>query len=382
MRIQLAATILSRTGGGHVYNQALALGLAERGHEVCVICQNASEQAKAGCQIELIDVPSFNDLPGLWRLSPYFQWRHLRRSIASRDLPPADAIISTTELCTAALWKKFPQAACVYMPHSRIAPVEVGHMLTAATSPIVRQVACAISKRCERWSLLNSKTTVRFSADNVTDLRRHYRLPDRVRFNVIPAGIVGPDAIEPRPPGTPLRLLVVGRLMETKNLRLLLESLARLAELPWALDILGDGPERAALESLAAERGLLPRVRFHGQQDDIGQFYSQADLHLFPSRLESLGLVVLEAMAYGVPTLGIIADGVRYRNANHEIIMPGVDGLLANDEPDFTRLLRSCLQGRQPLEELGRAARATYLERHQWPVVLDRWEELLHKIRR
>lgn len=380
MRIQLVATILSRTGGGHVYNQALALGLAQRGHDVSVICQSASPEAQAGCHIELIDLPSFNDWPGLWRISPYLQWRHLRRSIAAGRLAPADAVICTTELCTAAMRRKFPQAACVYMPHSRIAPVEVGHMLTAATSPIVRKVACAISSACERWSLRNATTTVRFSAGNVADLRRHYRLPQRVRFDVIPAGIVGPDTIPPRQPAAALKLLAVGRLMETKNLRFLLESLVPLVKLPWQLDIVGDGPERADLERLAAERGLQQRVGLHGQQDDVGRFYSDADLHVFPSRLESLGLVVLEAMAYGVPTLAIAGDGVRYRNANHEILTPGVDGLLANSEQDFCRLLQSCLQGEQPLQELGRTARATYRERHQWPVVLDRWESLLSGI--
>jgi glycosyltransferase involved in cell wall biosynthesis len=96
--------------------------------------------------------------------------------------------------------------------------------------------------------------------------------------------------------------------------------------------------------------------------------------------LESLGLVVLEAMAYGVPTLAITADGIKYRNANCEIITPDSDGLLASSEADFCHLLQSCITSPQRLSELGDAARRTYLERHQWPVVLDRWENLLRDI--
>src|SRR4029079_17697015 len=98
---------------------------------------------------------------------------------------------------------------------------------------------------------------------------------------------------------------------------------------------------------------LTGRVRFHGHRSEVDTFYRQADLFVFPSRLESFGLVVLEAMSYGVPTLAIRADGKRYRNANHEIISSGRDGLLAGNEQVHGENLRKCLADPRQRRTLG-----------------------------
>lgn len=380
MRILLVAPMFSRTGGAEVYNEALAKGLAQRGHQVNALCWEPSAATSSCCETTTVTVPSYDRWPVLWRLAPLLVWRFWQSRIAAVPLPPVDLVICTKAICASAVARKFPGVPWIYLPHSRIEPLEIDQSLPASTDWFQWKVACSVSSACERWSLLHATATVRFTDGNVADLRRHYRLPEQVRFEVIAPGIVGPETIADRTFAQPLRLISVCRLIEFKNLAFLLKTLASLAHLPWQLDIVGDGPERAALERRSAELAIDDRVRFHGQQDDIAPFYRAAHLHVFPSRLESLGLVVLEAMAHGVPTLAIAADGARYRNANHEIITPGVDGLLARSEEEFCRSLESCLAHPECLSNLSLAARRTYLERHQWPVVLDRWEELLHDL--
>ncbi len=101
----------------------------------------------------------------------------------------------------------------------------------------------------------------------------------------------------------PVRLLFVGRLVRTKGAREAIRAVASLAELPVVLDVVGDGFDREACESLAAELGVTPRVTFHGRQphEQVEEFYRRADVFVFPSYREPGGNVVFEAMSFGLP---------------------------------------------------------------------------------
>jgi glycosyltransferase involved in cell wall biosynthesis len=378
MKVCLLAAMACRAGGADVYTEELALGLVRRGHEVTLICQKASERVQQHCETHVAVLPDYDRWRAVWRLAPYFRWRFWQRFISELKLSTPDVAICSKSVCFGALARKFPATPLVYLPHWRIEPVEVATVLPERGSWLQGRLACGLAAQCERKALLRAATTVRFTAGNVADLRAHYGLPCSAPFNVIPAGVLGPKRVERKVRQGPIRLLALCRLVETKNLALLLQCLAELREAPpWRLDVVGDGPERMPLERLANEFQIGDRVIFRGHCEDPPTFLEQADLHVFPSRLESFGLVVLEAMAYGVPSLGILSDGTHYRNANHEIITSGVDGLIADNEADFRRQLAECLSNRERLHLLGQRARRTYLSRHQWDVVLDRWEELL-----
>ena len=105
--------------------------------------------------------------------------------------------------------------------------------------------------------------------------------------------------------GDPLRLLFVGRLVRTKGARDAIRALSLLAGPPAVLDVVGDGPDRAACEALTAELGLAGRVRFHGwlPREQVAGFYRAADAFMFPSYREPGGNVVFEAMAHGLPLI-------------------------------------------------------------------------------
>ena len=93
--------------------------------------------------------------------------------------------------------------------------------------------------------------------------------------------------------------------------------------IPSRLLLVGEGPELSKIICKVAQMGLTDRVIFCGKQDDVAQVISLADVMLLPSEKESFGLVALEAMACGVPTVGSNAGGIP------ELITHGETGFLA-----------------------------------------------------
>ena len=86
--------------------------------------------------------------------------------------------------------------------------------------------------------------------------------------------------------------------------------------------MVGDGPDRGPAEMLARELGIAEHVQFWGKQAHVEKLIPQADVLLMPSETEAFGLVALEAMACGVPTVATRVGGVS------ELITDGEDGFL------------------------------------------------------
>ena len=127
------------------------------------------------------------------------------------------------------------------------------------------------------------------------------------RVHVIYNGI--PDMGVRRPPGArqgPLRLLFLGNLLQRKGLTDLLAALSRadLSALDWNLTVAGGG-DINFYRSEAERRGIGPRVRFTGWVDHaaVRQCLANADTLILPSYDEGLPLVILEALATGVPVI-------------------------------------------------------------------------------
>lgn len=93
--------------------------------------------------------------------------------------------------------------------------------------------------------------------------------------------------------------------------------------IPSRLLLVGEGPDLPKIQCKIRSMGLEERVIFLGKQDDVAQVISLADLLLLPSEKESFGLVALEAMACGVPTVGSLAGGIP------ELVTHGETGFLA-----------------------------------------------------
>lgn len=174
------------------------------------------------------------------------------------------------------------------------------------------------------------------------------------------------------------RVLFVGRLVEQKNVSVLLHAFRNCSV--WArLDIVGDGPLRGELENLSTELGIGDRVTFHDwiPRDLLPGFYGQAALLVLPSRYEGMSNVLLEAMAAGLPTITTDVEGTR------ELVDHGVNGIVVpvGDTEALTREMKRLLSSGRLRGELGRAASDHVKNHFSWVGVARSHLELFEKKR-
>jgi len=161
----------------------------------------------------------------------------------------------------------------------------------------------------------------------------------RTAIHVLPTGLA-PDRFRSGDGGAfraaagiaPARPLVtyIGRVAHEKNIGFLLQMFAEvLKSVPDALLVIaGEGPARAALRAEVAERGLTAHVHFAGyleRDSALLDCYAAASVFVFASRTETQGLVLLEAMAQGVPVVSTAELGTRS-------ILPGSGALIVAEE--------------------------------------------------
>ena len=155
--------------------------------------------------------------------------------------------------------------------------------------------------------------------------------------------------------------LYVGRLSHEKNLTVLSEAWNALGGRDAHLVIVGDGPARSDLEE--ALRGSSVTFTGYLQGEALAEAYASSDLFVFPSRTETFGQVVLEAMASGLAVLGFDADGVR------DLVRDGETGRLAQDDA-FTREFLMLMDTPQLRSQMGLRAREA-AEQRTWASVMD-----------
>ena len=146
--------------------------------------------------------------------------------------------------------------------------------------------------------------------------------------------------------------MCVGRLTPAKGQLLLVHACAELQRegLPFELTLVGDGPDRARLEEAVRRHGLQRRVRFAGplNQREVQAELAQADAFVLPSLAEGIPVVLMEAMASGVPCISCPVNGIP------ELIEHGHSGLLATpgDVADLTAQLRRLVDDADLREQL------------------------------
>jgi glycosyltransferase involved in cell wall biosynthesis len=166
-----------------------------------------------------------------------------------------------------------------------------------------------------------------------------------------------------RPPSASNRILFVGRLSKEKGVDLLLDAWSRLPPSALELLLVGDGPERPALEA----RGV-PNVGFTGRvgADSVTELMGSARCLVVPSQChEAQGLVVLEAMAAGLPAV-VSGGGGLPEAVDHDanFVVP-LDAGAAGWSAALARLTNSII------DEAGERARSRYLAHHTGTTALD-----------
>ena len=172
-----------------------------------------------------------------------------------------------------------------------------------------------------------------------------------------------------------MAVLFIGRLDSYKRVDWLLEALAQLPQ-PWRLDVVGDGPKRAALEAQAqALVGSSAVVCFHGRLDEAAklQCLAKADLLVLPSDRcnEAFGIVQLEAMAAGMLSLAF------QRRRSGMGWVGQLEQFPWSQQPaDLAEVLRQLQTDPEQRAALGRQSRQRYrrlFQRSVWYRQLEQW---------
>lgn len=207
------------------------------------------------------------------------------------------------------------------------------------------------------------------SRTTAAEIERDYRVtPVRVLPNVteVPAESheaheVPADSGGVEPPGY---LLFVGRLRIRKGVEVLLAALEALSHRhpPVRLLVAGDGEHRRALEALTTALGLAPSVRFLGRcsPEEVRRLLGSAQTLVVPSLYEGMPLVILEAMAAGVPVIASAVSGIP------EVVVDGVTGwLVPPEDPEvLAQALAQALDDPDEARRRGQAGRRRVVERY------------------
>ena len=152
-------------------------------------------------------------------------------------------------------------------------------------------------------------------------------------------------------------ILFVGYLVPRKNVIKILNVVQRLQNIrdDFILDIVGDGSDKGNLELFVRENGIEKFVNFHGykQKNELPQFYAQTDCFLFQTDFDIWGLVLVEAMASGLPCIGSVNAG-----ATSDLIENGKTGFAMNFD-DIDKVVESVdwiLSNPIKAQEIGRNA--------------------------
>jgi glycosyltransferase involved in cell wall biosynthesis len=174
------------------------------------------------------------------------------------------------------------------------------------------------------------------------------------------------------PTGVPLALFAGDIRISRKNLDTVLKALVQVPDLHLAVAGITEG---SPYLQLAEDLGLHERVHFLGLRYDVPELMKAVDFLVFPSRYEPFGLVVIEAMASGLPVVTAATTGAA------DLITPE-SGIVIADSDDVEALAQAMLlltSDRHLRQTMGQAARAI-AQQHSWEQMAQKYVDLLEEL--
>lgn len=251
------------------------------------------------------------------------------------------------------------------------------------------------------WMFRQADAWVAMSRAQADDCRRH-QLSER-RIHIIPNGV---DTQRFRPVTTPQEradlfaklgwnttyqyAAFVGAIVESKGIRLLVETARQLRDICPALRFVLVGPDGSNpveghvspsfVQNICSQirtHNLDDRVQLVGQKNNAEEYLRAADVFVFPSRSEGFGTVLIEAMASGLPTIAFNIHGV-----TSDIITDNVDGMLIGQEDPaaFAQAIQRILCEKEWKQQLSSAARVTAQKKFSFDSVADRYRQLYQSL--
>ena len=362
-------------GGGQLAVHHLACALSAKGHKVHVLYSK--------CPQEQFDL----NLPYHVHWVRHYDFAAVNLNIVSysRALRPLakkekfDIIHGNAE---EAYWAgkiaRENNSAYVFTSHTPNIPT--AGMLKGIINPV--RFLKSINTYLLRKSILEGDLVVAYSQFSRNLILKGLADPCFNRVKVVPPGVESSWFDVERKLSTDSRLLFWGRLEEEKGLPELFIALKEVTKKikRVKLTLVGEGNQLKEYKDLVATLGLTEQVEFKGWLDarEIQNLTTQSYLGLFPSRVESFGLSVIEAMAAGLPV--IAASG----GAVPENIKDGVTGVLVpvNDSDALAKAIISALENPQYIETLAKVAKKVVRERFSWDKTADSMIDLYTSVLR
>jgi len=174
------------------------------------------------------------------------------------------------------------------------------------------------------------------------------------------------------------RVVAMGRLTPQKGFDLLIHAFARISPIhpEWDLYILGEGEQRAELESDIHARKLNERIFLVGNIKEPFSTLRKADLFVMSSRFEGFGNALAEAMACGLPAISFDCP-----SGPSEIISHGLDGILVppGNVEALARAMADLMSDEPKRQQFGKNA-LRVRERFACDGIVDSWDRLIHSV--
>ncbi|MBN2098786.1 MAG: glycosyltransferase family 4 protein [Dehalococcoidia bacterium] len=172
----------------------------------------------------------------------------------------------------------------------------------------------------------------------------------------------------------PSDVIFAGRLVDIKNVDLLIRSVSRIRRLGEDLScvVVGDGPERPRLEGLTRELGLQANIHFVGfleSRADFMSYMKMSKVMVLPSTREGFGIVVVEANACGLPVVTVDHP----RNAAKDLVVAGENGFVCQlSEEDLAGKILLAIENKKAMEDMCRE----HARHYGWERIADQLEDV------
>jgi glycosyltransferase involved in cell wall biosynthesis len=209
-----------------------------------------------------------------------------------------------------------------------------------------------VRKQIDTRALKNADIVV---AETKTHAKLINSLVYRPDIKIIPNGVCQKsDSCKRNKNATQITCITASRLVEQKNNIALIDTFSKTKNNNAILIILGDGPEYTMLKEEVKKRKQEGRIFFKGLTENVREHFEAADIFLYASKMDSFGIVILEAMSAGIPVAMI---DYKY-NCGKDLIIDGVNGIIAK-EGEFSGRLDKLFEDREEIGRLGLNAKRT-----------------------
>lgn len=359
MKIYLVAGSLNMGGAERVITN-LANLWSRRGHEVTLISTYVHGGAPFYSIDEKVSFVSFSELLGPGMSSRFYKKILSLRRILKIGSP--DVVISF-----------LPNVNVLTLLASRGLRIPV--VISERRDPGSQRFGFLLELMCRMTYWLSDAVVVQTSSAAVS-VRSLYgrKLNVTVIPNPVPGRILGHRKVDFR--SDQFSLISIGRLTSEKRVLEIVKAFHSIMDVvpSWSLNVFGDGPSRFEIEEYVRSKMIDHRVKLFGKSDEPWLAMERSDLFVLASEYEGFPNSLLEAMAVGIPCIAMDCN-----SGPADLIESGDVGRLI-ENGNWDRLVEAMLElmlSQDLRERLGRAARASVLEKYSEDKVSSLWAGLI-----